>query len=401
LISILKKKLTEATAAIPAASTGQGEPVNAGTRRLADGRALPPLLFVTSFARLAANIGTAGATEARSMVVSAGQRWLDLEGQPGSLDQAVARVRQALQERTCQGVVLVGGMDVVPAERLNVLDDALRGRIRQMLARTGGRGDSDDFIVWNDDCYGDLDGDRLPELPVSRIPDGRSAGTVLRQLSAAATTAGLSVGVRNLDRPFAERVFQSAAATTGHLLVSDPTNPPALGPQSLSGNAYFMLHGRDTDSMRFWGEDVEGDTVDAVDLSNVGPKLAGGTILLGCCWGALTSLPRASKHQPGGELIPKTAGDSLALAFLDNGARAVVGCTGTHYSPDVEPYTFYGQPMHVSFLRAVQGGLSPAQAIFDAKREYAVNLPHGLFDDMSTAVELKICRQFTCLGLGW
>ena len=161
-----------------------------------------------------------------------------------------------------------------------------------------------------------------------------------------------------------------------------------------------MLHGSDTDSTRYWGED-SGETVEAVNISNVPDSLSNCTIFLGCCWGALTAVPRASKYKVGDDLAPKTDKDSLALAFLRNGASAVVGCTGTHYSPDAEPFTYFGQPMHVSFWSGMRRDLPPARAIFQAKQEYASQLPHGQTDLVSQAVELKICRQFTCLGLGW
>jgi len=40
--------------------------------------------------------------------------------------------------------------------------------------------DADDFLVWSDDGFGDIDGDRMPEIPVSRVPDGRTANLLLR-----------------------------------------------------------------------------------------------------------------------------------------------------------------------------------------------------------------------------
>ena len=357
-------------------------------------------MFVTSLERLATNIGASAAKQVQAMILAAGQGWLDLGVDGKSVDDAVAKVRAILKQQGYVGVVLIGGLDVVPAECLSVLDPSLRTRIDEKLRRSGGRGDSDNFIIWNDDCYGDKDGDRLPEIPVSRIPDGRNAALVMTQLQAAKGTVVLSAGVRNYDRPFAESVFREGSKGQGKLWVSEPTTPRDLKPQSLKGSLYFMLHGSDTDSTRYWGED-SGETVEAVNISNVPDSLSNCTIFLGCCWGALTAVPRASKYKVGDDLAPKTDKDSLALAFLRNGASAVVGCTGTHYSPDAEPFTYFGQPMHVSFWSGMRRDLPPARAIFQAKQEYASQLPHGQTDLLSQAVELKICRQFTCLGLGW
>lgn len=313
----------------------------------------------------------------------------------------MSRVREVLLQSKYDGIVLIGGLDVVPSERLNVLDDALRRSVDEMIERSGGRGDSDNFIIWNDDGYGDRDGDHLPELPVSRIPDGRKSELLFAQLCASGVKAETTTGVRNLDRPFAEAVFQSSANAPGRLFVSEPTTPSDLSQGSLRGSLYFMLHGRDTDSTRYWGEDEFGDAVAAVDLSNVPAEMSGAVVLVGCCWGALTALPRASKYQHPEALQPKTDADSMALAFLSRGAAAVIGCTGTHYSPGEEPYNYFGKPMHMSFWEAIRGGAAPSLALFNAKRKYATNLPHGQSDPFSRAVEMKICRQFACLGLGW
>ena len=56
---------------------------------------------------------------------------------------------------------------------------------------------------------------------------------------------------------------------------------------------------------------------------------------------------------------------------------AFVGCTGSHYSPTLEPYTYYGQPMHVSFWNEIKKGTPPPEALFLAKQaKYVRNIPH-------------------------
>jgi len=46
-------------------------------------------------------------------------------------------------------------------------------------------------------------------------------------------------------------------------------------------------------------------------------------------------------------------------------------------------------------------GFPPASALWKAKIQYLKDMPHGLTDPIGIAAELKILRQYTCLGLGW
>jgi len=89
------------------------------------------------------------------------------------------------------------------------------------------------------------------------------------------------------------------------------------------------------------------------------------------------------------------------MSFLEKGANAFVGCTGAHYSPDVEPYNFFGGPMHRAFWSKVSAGEPPAQALLNAKVDYLKEMPHGRRGLAAQAIEFKILWQYTCLGLGW
>ena len=91
----------------------------------------------------------------------------------------------------------------------------------------------------------------------------------------------------------------------------------------------------------------------------------------------------------------------MAVAYLRAGALAFLGCTGSHYSPGQEPYGYFGRPMHDAFWTSLANGKAPAEALFAAKKEFARLMPHGRTDPFSRAVEVKILRQYTCLGLGW
>lgn len=364
--------------------------------RIAAGRNLPDLLFVTSKQALADNLGQAEAAHVLETLHAANK--LVFDEVPRGLTEsaeAIALVINQLQEHSeVEGVVLVGGHDVVPSQII----DCLPQTIRQRLSRTR---DLDNFIVWSDDAYGDRDGDGLPELPVSRIPDGKSAQLVFAAIQAGNITGSASrAGVRNIVRPFAELIYETLPGTAP-ILVSKPTVFDQQPPIGLGADkVYFMLHGSDTDSSRFLGEDPPGEYLEAVNVGNI-PAQARSVIFAGCCWGALTIATKASLAERNRAYGQKAPGESIAMTFLSRGATAFVGCTGAHYSPMDEPFGYFGGPMHQAFWANIQRGAPPAKALFDAKIQYIAGMPHGRTQLADIAVEHKILRQYTCLGLGW
>jgi beta-lactamase superfamily II metal-dependent hydrolase len=366
----------------------------AETFQVAGGRTLPKLLVVTSRDRLAENIGEAEARSALNALRARGFSIIeDLPSGAPVLEAAAIVGLRLRSEPAIEGVLLLGGYDVVPSLRLDVLSPALRQRI-------GSNDDPDDFVVWSDELYASLDGDTVADLPISRIPDGRSAALLRGALEARNRTAGTGrCGVRNVNREFADRVFRLLPGDSP-LHRSAPAaydqEPPLLLDRDL---VYLMLHGDDSDSTRFWGEGTE-DGREAINLRNL-PSESGPLIFTGACWGALTVDPPAVRAEPLQPLSPKTPESSLALSFLSRGATAFVGCTGAHYSPIESPFDYYGAPMHEAFWKAHLTGASPAAAVLEAKRQYAAQMPHGRTSDLSQAIERKILRQFTCLGLGF
>ncbi len=359
------------------------------SRRLGGGRPLPNLLFVTYRPRLENNVGAQEAADRLQLIGDAGKKLLEIRNPNSPFPEIRAELA-----RGYEGVVIVGGYDVLPAQRLDVLPASLR---RQLGHNTS---DLDNFIVWNDEAYGDRDGDMQPEVPVSRIPDAKSPNLLISALAAGGDVAApVRFGLRNSMRPFATGPFNLIA---GHaaLLVSEPANPGTLGAGSATGTAvYFMLHGSDIDATRYWGEDQTG-LIDGVNITNI-PRAIGGVVFAGCCYGALTVMTSAAHAVPGQPLGVRTSGSSIALSYLHSGARAYVGCTGTHYSPSSKPYNYFGGPMHTAFLRRLMTGAAPAQAIFDSKLEYLQQMPHGQTSANGQGIEFKILKQFTCLGLGW
>jgi hypothetical protein len=58
--------------------------------------------------------------------------------------------------------------------------------------------------------------------------------------------------------------------------------------------------------------------------------------------------------------------------------------------------------MHQFFWQDYNSGTPPAEALFHAKVKYQSGIPHeGQAGGEAEAIEFKILRQYTCLGLGW
>jgi beta-lactamase superfamily II metal-dependent hydrolase len=382
---------------------GERRERSAGAPRisLAGGKSLPSLLFVTHADRLAKNIGRTEAGTALDAIRAAGHALCEVDG---TAEEAAAAVRSEL-ERTdgIQGVVLIGGYDVVPSAVVDVLGANLRHRLGASLVRS----DDDHFIVWSDEEFGDRDGDRVGELPVSRIPDARKSSVLLNAMTGPGSSAfqPQRFGVRNVYRPFANGVWTSVRGNNA-LNVSEKFLNTNVVPATMTTSDvhYFMLHGDWRDGRGFWGElqDQSGYT-DAFFVGNV-PSSFGGVAFAGCCWGALTVSQKA-KDAGAAPIAPRVAERSIALTYLQAGAKAFVGCTGAHYSgPDEDPEVNYAFRMHSSFWTALSsGGAPPAMALHLARQEYSQFIAERSEDmePIDLARRLKNRAQFTCLGLGW
>jgi beta-lactamase superfamily II metal-dependent hydrolase len=352
---------------------------------------LTQLLFVTHTDRLSENIGRSEAADVLKSLVDR-YRMIDLAKKPSAFEA----IRREARNATVKGVVILGGYDVVPSERYDTLPPSIRASIG-----SSAQNDPDNFIVWSDQSYGDLDGDLLADVPVSRIPDGHTARVVHVALTGKSTSSIAGrFGLRNYARPFADESYSGVTGTEG-MLTSQAARSNAINSGSLSAKLiYLMLHGSDGDGSRFWGE-TQGGMLEALNVSNV-PDPCGGIIFSGCCWGALTVRTRAAVYRTGDPVQVVTPAQSVALSFLSAGASAFVGCTGAHYSPvDDHDLNYFGAPLHRAFWEQIVAGKKPAEALFLAKIEYIRGMPHGLNKIEEVAIENKILRQFTCLGLGW
>ncbi|WNJ89585.1 ComEC/Rec2 family competence protein [Bosea sp. 685] len=357
---------------------------------------LPRLMFVTNSQRLGQNIGSAATGATIAAARQAGHNIVDLAD--GSSPGADAVRRKLVLAPETAGVVIVGGYDVVPAERYDTLPPGLRARVSQRALNS----EPDNFIVWSDQIYGDSDGDGLANVPVSRVPDGGSADLVRVALTAPQLErTGGPFGIRNAHRPFADRIFQEHLRADPPMYRSQPVAHQTLSQRELDADMiYVMLHGSDGDASRFWGEDENSGMLEAMHVGQI-PNPCGATIFSGCCWGALTVRDRASRFRDRDTMRPLQPRDSLALSFLAAGARAFVGCTGAHYSPLDGDMDYFGAPMHDAFWKYLKQGQAPSKALHSAKVDYLANMPHRRTVVEEQAIEHKILRQFTCLGLGW
>ena len=162
-------------------------------------------------------------------------------------------------------------------------------------------------------------------------------------------------------------------------------------------NLYFMLHGDYRDGTTFWGQNDDGNMA-AISVGSL-PQSGLGVAFSGCCWGALSVSEPAflvGDKTP----TPRMPERSIALSILKAGAKAFVGSTGVHYSPG-EQGGFFGGPLHEAFWDEIGRGMAPAEALLNARNTYLVAIPHGRVALWNQAVERKIYKQFTCLGLGW
>ena len=417
-------------------------------RQLAAGRELPRLLFVTHRRALDANIGAGGATAVLDLIREAneGRRRADahvvleyLGGERHDLAGALSEVHETLREHKVDGIVLLGGYDVVPSARVDVLPAWIRKWVDEQPLDGD---DADDWIVWCDDPYGDPDHTRIPEIPVSRIPDGRSRDLMLAALRAPKAATRTRRGIRNVNRPFAEEVF-SLLPGDDEMFVSGPQHARKLPKRALhASHVYIMLHGRNDIGRALWGErhahvqqkltatqehaievfnelqrsgqskeltetmeqrafdQAEEAMLTAVDREHMPGE--GAVILSGCCWSAQAARYSARRWHRGRPLAPRRTQTSVALAALRGGARAFIGSTGANYSPLDPADHFFCEPLHHAFWRHVVKDEAPARALLIAKHKYASGMPHGHRDDItSLAIEHKTLHQYTCLGLGW
>ena len=363
---------------------------------LAGGRVLPKLAFVTDSERLGQNIGEHEARAALDSVRASRHAFVDIAGRrPSAFEEVRTKLRA---DDTIAGVVILGGYDVVESMVVDVLPPALRKILGPELTQK----DGDNFLVWSDERFGDIDGDRIAERPVSRIPDARDSALFLTALQAGISAPADRYGIRNVARPFATAIWNELPGRRALNVSKAYVSSQVTAADTREGSQYFMLHGSDTDATVFSGEDGVSYTR-AFSVANV-PPVFDGVVFTGCCWGALTVSQKAAEignAQP----APRVAERSIALSYLKAGANAFVGCTGAHYSgPDPDEDVNYALPLHAAFWKTLpKVGHSASLALFGARKYYGdlIGSGHVEREPLDLARRLKNRAQFTCLGLGW
>jgi hypothetical protein len=360
------------------------------------------MLFLTDTARLGDKIGPGVVATIVKAVKDGGYDICDVSRAGLTTPRPAAEIREELRdhirdhvdEYPISQVVILGGYDVIPAHQIDAIAPETPDATKRVLRVE----DPDGFIIWSDDPYVDVDNQGLPDLPISRVPDGHDALFTLSVLQATPPERPVRHGIRNKFRPFVEPIFNTLPGTAP-LFVSGPMDSSELTPNQLqAGLAYYMLHGRSDDARVFYGEKEPRVLVKALSLDLL-PTEGIDVAVLGCCWGALSASTTGADWLPGQRITGRNPDQSIALALLEAGARAVIGCTGAHYSPPQSNPDGASGRLHRKLWENLNSGKSPARSLFDAKYDYADSLVK-LTDPKALAVAYKTLNQFTCLGLG-
>jgi hypothetical protein len=303
-----------------------------------------------------------------NLIVSHRQRLTDKFGQEGfeQIDGLLRNIGNIAE--TCPFLLIVGDHDVVPFA---------------VLPNPTNDGD----VLFTDDVYGDTDHDTLtmPDIPVTRIPDGNSLDLLVTQLSPSNLPETGDFTVANTEWDFVEIVTSEVFGPGRSLLWSLPTRHNDIDPSRVNVRYnYFTLHGSNRDTTVWWGEGP-----DYPEAFSVAEATSQGVVLTGACYGAYT--------------FNRTPENSITLAFLASGARAFVGNTGIGYypvwieppdPPRPHPPTRWGALFEDTFLRALASGEAPLAAFMEAKERMANMARSG----NATAAELKLLSEHVYYG---
>jgi hypothetical protein len=196
----------------------------------------------------------------------------------------------------------------------------------------------DGDIIFSDDVYGDLDHDAftLSDMLTARLPDGEDPELYNVQFhlsdphsrsQAAFTQPDSARAVGHSLRPF---VHDIAAMLGTQAVLSGPKSWQDVWPRA---NTYFILHGSDENTSRWWGD---GDPQDCCpqreQVAMVVDHAAGalGTVVSAACYGAYLGEHGLQAGKPQ-KTFPDTD-NSIALRFLRNGTEAFIGYTAMTYS---------------------------------------------------------------------
>ena len=289
------------------------------------------------------------------------------------LDRVVSRDGKGVD-----GILIIGGDDIVPFFHLpNPADD-------------------DDSFVLSDSPYAIASGGSVyaPEIPVGRLPDGAgdNPNLLLRQIDTLFEVrrkplvtdsgpriiqAGLAaLGAFGLGNAGSLAFGCSAAAwetvagvafepiaPASHVRASPPTTADVFNPQLLAGRRflYFSLHGVQESAVWYGqGFDEQSDDGAIFPLALTPDQLS--EVYLG----APVIFAQVSFA---GHILAKSASNSFALRFLNEGAASFVGPTGLCYGRTEPPLAGADLLSHF-FWKNLRDGDRVGVALQRAKRQY-------------------------------
>jgi hypothetical protein len=309
--------------------------------------------------------------------VHAGPGWMDL-GSGGAVRYAIDRFRLDDEDT----LVIIGGDEVVPFCRL---DNPVRDRSLDP-----------DSAVLSDNPYGiprrsallsSSKGLLTPPLAVGRIPDDdppRLESFLERIRGAEKAARAPDDGTFALANLSWERRAQKVLDGSPSVVRATPgwngEDPEWDG--NRASILYFKLHGFQAHA-RWQGFDSRaGCFVDGLRPAQVTPSAATGRLVFAAnCYGALVA-----------KRSPRT---SIALAFLESGARAVVGATSLAFGSYFDGGALdLSDVLARSFLRYVRQGEAVGRALARARIEFVESADrHGM-----TTFAQKTALQYVVLG---
>ncbi len=268
-------------------------------------------------------------------------------------------------------IFILGGQDVVPmAELPNPVLLRLDPKSGQFM---------DKDTLYTDDVYGDFDGDTVPDVPVARLPDGKSFATMKGQLRG--TSAPPSGAMELYNKPWTGAKAIGLQINAGRIDSVPPTEDAKL--DANLKYYYFIIHGSKDQGV--WAGDGKargGWPIRVVGLL-AQDAAARGIVVSSACYA--------------GYMINETSATDIGLHFIESGARAYIGATGINYAyPGQDPQAFLGNfcgRMASLIFQNCELGQDPLLAYFNAKREFARGFAAG------DSVSHKILHETNYFGL--
>jgi len=261
---------------------------------------------------------------------------------------------EGIKAEDVRAIQIVGGPDEVPYFSLPFSNQ-----------------DDPDTSVRTDDPYGDFSGDGVVDVPIARLPDGGSIALLERQLLSPSGQPTSGAYVLSME----QSLRLTDAKSIGKKYLGGPpaleTSPPVCylqvkrKPHTYNDShdyTFLLLHGSDADTSLFWGEGdkkLASGRVYQPDAFRAQDASTRGTVFCRACYGALIE-------------TDTTPDSSIALHFLQSGARCFIGSTEVSYTGwDKSGAPVGGTMLADAFFSRVTRIDDPLGAFYAAKRSAA------------------------------